>query len=121
MWLWHLAYGEAPSLREIGDAVGRTGPAVSAWRFKAEFPGKSTAGTALADFFGVVGAERAWLIDGAGDAPDPQLFALWENARKIDAQKLRPEQLPLECEARAPKTKGKGKRAKDARRAAGSR
>lgn len=78
IWRRHLLDGEAPSFAAIGEQVGRTGPAVSAWRRYAEPPFGYEVGRKLAAFFE---ADEAWLVRGEGVAPDPDLFQRWEAAR----------------------------------------
>lgn len=90
LWLRHLERGEIPGFAEIGRDVGEaigsaalTGQAVSGWLRRDEAPDSYRNNKALA---AVLGADEVWLIDGNGDAPRPELWAVWAEARGYGAQ-----------------------------------
>ena len=79
MWLWYLRYRELPTQKAIGEAAGRTDPAVGAWlKAGSKPPLDPEVQKGLAAFFHV---ERAWLFEEAGDPPASQLWAVWSAAR----------------------------------------
>lgn len=87
-WLKHLVDGEAPAHSEIGQAVDRTGQAVSGWARKAEPPSDFRVHAPLAKYLAV---DQAWLIEGAGEAPRAELWKAWlQERRRAPKVGLRP-------------------------------
>lgn len=108
-WLKHLERGEALDHADIGRAIGRTGPAVSAWQGMREPPAaKPDFYTQVADYFGV---SREWLFEDKDGPPHPDLWKAWiaarERHRPVRAAELSPAQIAL-----APRPGAKAKRRK---------
>lgn len=82
-WLQFLRTGECASFAEIARAVGRTGPAVSAWMRATDAPTDYRVREQLTEYFG-----EAWLLDGGDKAPEPELWKLWLRHRRADAKPL---------------------------------
>lgn len=80
LWLKHLSEGEPPSYKEVGEAVGRTGVTVSAWRGFEEPPSDYKLHGPLEHYFG---APAKWIVDGAGDPPQPDLWKIWVKMRRV--------------------------------------
>lgn len=80
-WLYHLDTGAAPAHAEIAREIGRTGPAVSGWMDDENPPTDYRVHQPLADFLGV---DAKWLISDVGEAPRPQLWAVWLKARRSE-------------------------------------
>jgi len=85
LWLYALNHGgRVPGNATIARAVGRTGPAVTVWLKQNYAPPdyepkdsqrlKAPLHQALADYLAV---PKDWLIDGEGDAPEPDLWKQW--------------------------------------------
>lgn len=64
-----------PGNAEIGEAVGRTGPWVTKWAASDTPPRDFEVHAPMARFLGV---DELWLFRSAGDAPEPELWAVWE-------------------------------------------
>lgn len=79
-WLKHLVVGEPPTKEAIGEAVNRSGAWVSKWEDSPTAPKDYTVHAPLAAYFDV---GRDWLIEGVGEAPDPDLWTRWRLARGI--------------------------------------
>lgn len=80
MWLKHLTDGEAPSYRDVGKETNRSGEAVSAWRRMERFPNVRDIEKPLSRYFG---ASEDWIVDGAGDPPQAELWKLWTRMRRV--------------------------------------
>lgn len=78
MWLYHLTTGRAPAFAKIGEAVGRTGQAVSAWLERPSAPDYALH-KPLARFLEV---SLTWLVDGEEDPPHPDLWPVWLQERR---------------------------------------
>lgn len=78
-WLRHLRTGECTTDKEIADATDRSSPWVTKWKVSEEAPADRHAARALSTFFGI---EERWLMDGEGEAPEPDLWPRWEAARR---------------------------------------
>lgn len=79
LWIKHLRDGDAPSFAEIGRAVDRTGPAVSAWRNSEEPPPDYRVHPPMAAYFDI---DERWLIRDEGVAPEPELWTRWLRERR---------------------------------------
>jgi hypothetical protein len=79
LWLKHLADGEAPSYRDVGKAVERSGEAVGAWRVREDAPPDYRVHEPLAGFFG---AAQEWVVTGKGEPPEPELWKFWIRYRR---------------------------------------
>lgn len=79
-WLKHLKDGEPPSLNAIGEAVGRHGVTVGEWRDKERFPNVRGLDAELSRYFG---APPAWIADGEGEPPQPELWKIWVKLRRV--------------------------------------
>lgn len=81
-WLRYLTDGEPPSFAEIGKAVGGDDPlvgqTVSGWARRDTATDSRKNNRGLAVYFGV---SEAWLVDGEGEAPRPELWRVWVAAR----------------------------------------
>lgn len=84
-WLAHLRTGESPGFADIARAIGRTGPAVSAWTVADDPPPDYRIHEPLARYFEC--AER-WLIRDDGEPPRPELWKVWADARRADVPRL---------------------------------
>jgi transcriptional regulator with XRE-family HTH domain len=92
-WLFHLLTGEAPGFAEIGKAIGVTGQAVSGWAKRESAPASYASNKALVAYFG---ASEAWLIEGQGGPPRPDLWDVWLAARTRKGGALPPAITDLE-------------------------
>lgn len=79
LWLKHLAEGVPPSYKEVGEAVGRSGVAVSAWRAMENAPIDYRLHEPLSRYFS---ASAKWIVDGEGDPPQPELWKVWLRSRQ---------------------------------------
>ena len=73
-FLYHLEHGEPPSNAAIGEAAGRSGPAVTAWMVREDAPPFYDVREPLARFLGV---DEKWLFEGTGEPPRPDLWRDW--------------------------------------------
>ena len=82
-WLRHLRDGDAPAFAAIGRAVRPekplSGQAVSGWMKRDVATDSRHNNRALAAYFSV---SEDWLVDEAGEAPEPELWAVWMDARQ---------------------------------------
>lgn len=111
-WLYHLEHGAPPTLTAIAAAVGRTQPSITGWLERNEAPTDFRVHAPLAAFFGI---EKAWLVEGAGEPPRPELWADWLRRRELTAELAKHRKLTPEEQDRARKaaagTAKKGRRA----------
>jgi hypothetical protein len=111
-WLRFLRSGEAPSFAAIGLAIGRTGAAVSAWVRMAEAPTDYRIHRPLTDYFEL--KDGAWLIEGRGEPPMPELWPVWERARRADVRTAGATQVISRTNAAAKKSAAAKKRQRGA-------
>jgi len=89
LWLRYLETGEPPVQAAIGRGVAKaaglpkaiSGQAVGAWMEREVAPDGRRNTSALAVYLEV---PEPWLIDGEGEAPRRDLWAIWSDARAVD-------------------------------------
>lgn len=93
-WLWHLTHGDAPTNEAIAAAAEHTGQWLTGLLKQGRAPTKAADHRAVAAFFGV---SRDWLFEDVGEAPMPDLWPVWLEARgevvrakHVDLAKVRP-------------------------------
>lgn len=111
-WLYHLRKGYQPGHAEIGDAVGREGQAVTHWADREAPPPDYRDGkplhAPLAEFLQV---DKAWLIDGAGEPPLPELWERWIERARSGQHTKPPKSTPaMGSPKRAASAKKRGRR-----------
>lgn len=74
----HLHLGRYITNSEIARAVGVDPAWVTKWSKRPDAPDSRVAGRALAELFGVA---ESWLMDDEGEAPEAELWTLWQQAR----------------------------------------
>ncbi len=126
-WLAHLRTGKSPSFADIGQEIGRTGPAVGAWTDAIEPPPDYRIHGPLARYFDL---PEMWLIRNEGDPPRPELWKEWMAARAADIPQLtlssadddsEPELAPTKTGVRRRRPKKKAVHPLDAHKNAGKR
>lgn len=79
LWLHHLRSGRVLPWAKIGEAVGRSGQAVSAWPELEDAPTDWRIQEPLSE---LLSASVDWLIKDEGEPPMPDLWKVWIAERR---------------------------------------
>lgn len=102
LWLHHLRTGRALPWSKIGEAVGRTGQAVSAWPEQEEAPTDWKIQEPLSQ---LLGASVEWLIKDQGEPPMPDLWDVWLRTRQKEDRARAKEMSGFEAQSSKPAAK----------------
>lgn len=86
-WLFYGRTGREPLQSELAERVDRSQPTVGEWYVREQPPSDYRVHGPMADY---LGADREWLIDGAGKPPEPVLWRWWYAQRRGDQADAHP-------------------------------
>lgn len=86
-WLRNRGRAEPESDAEVAAALGVEGAWLSKWKKAAAFSRDRTMALKIESALDGTGVSSRWLLDGDGDVPEPEMWAIW------DAYRVRPKKV----------------------------